>query len=55
MFQVGKPVTGKQFFDRTNLKKDIKRYIVSKQDFMIKAPRRYGKTSLIKDGLATLP
>ena len=51
MFQVGKPVTGKQFFDRTNMKKDIKRFLMSKQDFMIKAPRRYGKTSLIKEVL----
>jgi len=33
------------------MKKEVNRYIVSKQDFMIKAPRRYGKTSLIKEVL----
>jgi len=51
MFQVGKPVTGKNFFDRTKMKRDVAKYINSKQDFMIKAPRRYGKTSLIKEVL----
>ena len=51
MFQVGKPVSGKNFYDRTSMKKEVNRYIVSKQDFMIKAPRRYGKTSLIKEVL----
>ncbi len=51
MFQVGKPVSGKQFYDRISMKKEVQRYITSKQDFMIKAPRRYGKTSLIKEVL----
>ena len=51
MFQVGKPVSGKNFFDRTTMKKKVMRYIDSQQDFMIKAPRRYGKTSLIKEVL----
>ena len=51
MFQVGKPVTGDNFFDRTKMKREVQRYIDSQQDFMIKAPRRYGKTSLIKEVL----
>ena len=51
MFLVGKPVSGKNFYNRTNMKKEVIRYIESEQDFMIKAPRRYGKTSLIKEVL----
>jgi AAA+ ATPase superfamily predicted ATPase len=51
MFVVGKPVTNKNFFDRTNIIKQVKSLIKSQQDFMIKAPRRYGKTSLIKEAL----
>ena len=51
MFQVGKPVSGINFYDRTDMKKEVLRYISSKQNFMIKAPRRYGKTSLIKEVL----
>ncbi len=48
MFKVGKPVTGNDFFDRTKMITDVRRLIVDRQDFMMKAPRRYGKTSLIK-------
>ena len=51
MFNVGKPVTGKNFFDRTKISKRVMQYIIGKQDFMIKAPRRYGKTSLLKNSL----
>ena len=48
LFKVGKPVTGDDFFDRTKMITDVRRLIVDRQDFMMKAPRRYGKTSLIK-------
>ena len=48
MFKVGKPVTGKDFFDRSKMLKTVKQQIINDQDFMIKAPRRYGKTSLVK-------
>lgn len=48
MFVVGKPVFGKDFYDRTLMKEEIKLLIKDGQNFMIKAPRRYGKTSLIK-------
>lgn len=51
MFLVGKPVLENHFFDRTKMKKQVNNFITSKQDFMIKAPRRYGKTSLIKEVL----
>lgn len=51
MFRVGKPVTGENFYDRTTMLKEVKLLITSRQDFMIKAPRRYGKTSLIKQAL----
>jgi len=53
MFIVGKPVLDNNFFDRSKMKKQVKNYILSKQDFMIKAPRRYGKTSLIKEVLSS--
>jgi len=51
MFDYGKPVSGKNFFDRSGPKKDISRFIEEGVDFMIKAPRRYGKTSLVKEVL----
>ena len=43
MFDYGKPVSGKNFFDRSGPKKDILRFIEEGVDFMIKAPRRYGQ------------
>ena len=51
MFRVGKPVTGADFYDRIKMLAEVKQMIASRQDFMIKAPRRYGKTSLIKQAL----
>lgn len=51
MFDYGKPVTGKNFFDRNTAKKDISSFVKNGTDFMLKAPRRYGKTSLIKEVL----
>ena len=48
MFRVGNPVTGKEFFDRTDMKNELKVLLKNQHNFMIKAPRRYGKTSLIK-------
>lgn len=47
-FLYGRTVSGKHFFDRKNLKTKIKKMIRDSQAFMLKAPRRYGKTSLIK-------
>jgi len=47
MFNYGKPVRGENFFDRSSLKAEISRFLKSDTDFMIKAPRRYGKTSLV--------
>ena len=55
MFEYGKPVHGKNFFDRTDMKKKIKAFISNGTDFMIKAPRRYGKTSLIVEMLGDTP
>jgi uncharacterized protein len=49
MFQVGKPVVGNEFLDRTKILKTFKQNIDNKQNLMIKAPRRYGKTSLAKE------
>jgi len=49
MFQVGKPVTGKEFLDRTKMIKEFEKNIKNHQSLMIKAPRRYGKTSLAKE------
>lgn len=54
MFVVGKPVFGKGFYDRTKMKDELKMLLKSEQNFMIKAPRRYGKTSLIKQTMFEL-
>lgn len=54
LFTVGKPVTGDDFFDRTKIIVNVKRLLSDRQDFMIKAPRRYGKTSLIKQALMSI-
>ncbi len=51
MFKVGKPVEGKYFYDRSKMLVDVKNFLQTHQDFMIKAPRRYGKTSLIKQAI----
>lgn len=48
MFKTGNPVTGKDFIDRKTHLPLFKTYIDQNQSFMIKAPRRFGKTSLIK-------
>jgi len=47
LFQYGNAVTGKYFYDRTKTQKEIQKFLNGGQSFMIKAPRRYGKTSLI--------
>ena len=49
MFNYGKPVTGEYFFDRCEMKSTVQQFLKSGTDFMIKAPRRYGKTSLINE------
>ncbi len=49
MFNIGRPVTGENFYDRFRMLKLLIRFIQDGQDAMIKAPRRYGKTSLIKE------
>ena len=51
MFPIGRPVKGKEFYDRTEMKDEVKILLKSNQSFMIKAPRRYGKTSLILQSL----
>jgi len=48
MFKTGNPVMGKYFIDRKNHLPLFKTYIEQNQSFMIKAPRRFGKTSLVK-------
>ena len=48
MFKTGSSVKGKDFIDR---KKDLpifRAYLNNNQHVMIKAPRRFGKTSLVK-------
>ncbi len=49
MFTVGKPVVGSDFLDRSQMLKKLRQNISNKQNVMIKAPRRYGKTSLAKE------
>jgi len=48
MFKTGTPVTGKYFIDRKKHLPLFKTYIDNNQNIMIKAPRRFGKTSLVK-------
>lgn len=55
MFNYGVPVTGSNFYDRSVIKEEVNALIVNHSDFMIKSPRRYGKTSLISNALRTTP
>jgi AAA+ ATPase superfamily predicted ATPase len=48
LFIYGRTVSGKQFYDRSNMQKAVRSHLKSAQSFMLKAPRRFGKTSLIK-------
>jgi len=48
MFQSGSPVKGENFIDRKKHLPVFKSYLDNNQHIMIKAPRRFGKTSLIK-------
>jgi uncharacterized protein len=48
MFQYGRPVKGNDFIDRTKHIPIFKSYLDNNQHIMIKAPRRFGKTSLVK-------
>lgn len=47
MFKSGMPVKGNDFIDRKQHLKTFKTYIDNNQHIMIKAPRRFGKTSLV--------
>jgi AAA+ ATPase superfamily predicted ATPase len=51
LFRYGSAVTGKFFYDRSDIQKRIGTLLVGGQSFMLKAPRRYGKTSLLKNVL----
>ena len=48
MFQSGSPVKGKDFIDRKKHLPLFRAYLDNNQHIMIKAPRRFGKTSLVK-------
>lgn len=48
VFKVGSPVKGTDFIDRLNHIPELKRLLDNHQHTTIKAPRRFGKTSLIK-------
>lgn len=48
LFKYGKVVTGEFFYDRKEMQKKVLSFVQSGQSFMLKAPRRYGKTSLVK-------
>ena len=47
-FRTGVPVTGDDFIDRKKHLPLFKSYLESEQNIMLKAPRRFGKTSLVK-------
>lgn len=48
MFKTGSPVKGDDFIDRKKHLPLFKTYLQNNQHVMIKAPRRFGKTSLVK-------
>lgn len=48
LFSYGSVVTGNLFYDRKEMQKSVEDFVEAKQAFMLKAPRRFGKTSLIK-------
>lgn len=48
MFKTGSPVKGNDFIDRKKHLPVFKAYLENNQHVMIKAPRRFGKTSLVK-------
>jgi AAA+ ATPase superfamily predicted ATPase len=48
MFNTGSPVKGTAFIDRTKHLPLFRAFIDNHQHFMIKAPRRFGKTSVVK-------
>lgn len=48
MFKTGSPVKGADFIDRKKHLPIFKAYLENNQHVMIKAPRRFGKTSLVK-------
>ena len=48
MFKTGSPVKGSDFIDRKKHLPMFKAYLQNNQHVMIKAPRRFGKTSLVK-------
>ncbi|RLA08705.1 MAG: hypothetical protein DRQ51_01750 [Gammaproteobacteria bacterium] len=47
MFNTGSPAQGKKFIDRIKHLKKFDMFIQNNQHIMIKAPRRFGKTSLV--------
>ena len=53
-FQVGKPVSGKDFIGRDEELKLMMQLLVQGQSIVLIAPRRYGKTSLVNEVLRRL-
>ena len=54
-FVFGVPVAGKAFADRESEKREIREALLAGQNVILLAPRRYGKSSLMKEVSATLP
>ena len=53
-FQVGKPVTGKDFIGREEELKLMLQLLIQGQSIVLIAPRRFGKTSLVNEVLRRL-
>ena len=51
LFSYGKVLINESFYDRHEIKSSIHKLLKAGHSFMLKAPRRYGKTSLIKQTL----
>ena len=48
-FAYGVFVSGEQFYDRLEIRRDLTRYIKNGQNVLLYGPRRYGKSSLASD------
>jgi len=53
-FEVGKPVSDEKFIGREKELKQLDFFVKQKQSIVLVAPRRYGKTSIVKKFFSTL-
>lgn len=54
-FSFGQTVAGEQFTDRAKERAELRQEFLSGQNVILTSPRRYGKTSLVREVLKQLP